>query len=169
MAATYFLCNCSNPPPPPRACIHGYLDTYTIVRGGGGGLPTNPHPWIPPHTTQLQGDLPTPLTHNNTQHYTTALGYIKLPMYQLFLWRLYIMVLRGATSWLGALEGVGPENLDFFGPKWLEQKKSWFLGPTPSHAPHNDVAPLKTIMYRAIKTTCTLIVILLTLWQQSLF
>jgi hypothetical protein len=37
-------------------------------------------------------------------------------MYQLFLWRLYIMVLRGATSLLGALEGVGPENLDFFGP-----------------------------------------------------
>ncbi len=46
-----------------------------------------------------KGDLPTPLTHNNTQqHYTTALGYIKLLMYQLFLWRLYIMVLRGAIS-----------------------------------------------------------------------
>jgi hypothetical protein len=31
----------------------------------------------------------------------------------LFLWRLYIMVLRGATSLLGALEGVGcctPQN-----------------------------------------------------------
>ncbi len=28
------------------------------------------------------------------------------------------MVLRGATSLLGALEGLGPENLDFFGPKW---------------------------------------------------
>ncbi len=26
------------------------------------------------------------------------------------------MVLRGATSLLGALEGVGPENRDFFGP-----------------------------------------------------
>ncbi len=26
------------------------------------------------------------------------------------------MVLRGATSLLGALEGVGPENWDFFGP-----------------------------------------------------
>jgi hypothetical protein len=47
------------------------------------------------------------------------------------------MVLRGATSLLGALEGVGPENLDFFG---------------------NDVAPLKTITYRAIITTGTLIV-----------
>jgi hypothetical protein len=37
-------------------------------------------------------------------------------------------------------------------------KKSRFSGPTPSNAPRNDVAPLKTIMYRAIKTTGTLIV-----------
>jgi hypothetical protein len=28
----------------------------------------------------------------------------------------YVMVLRGATSLQGALEGVGPENRDFFGP-----------------------------------------------------
>jgi hypothetical protein len=27
------------------------------------------------------------------------------------------MVLRSATSLLGALEGVGPKNLDYFGPK----------------------------------------------------
>ncbi len=33
-----------------------------------------------------------------------------------------------------------------------------FEGPTPSNAPRNDVAPLKTITYRAIKTTGTLIV-----------
>jgi hypothetical protein len=32
-------------------------------------------------------------------------------------------------------------------------KKSRFSGPTPSNAPHNDVAPLKIITYRAIKTT----------------
>ncbi len=38
-------------------------------------------------------------------------------------------------------------------------KKSWFSGPTPSNAPHNDVARLKTITYRAIQTTGTLIVI----------
>jgi hypothetical protein len=54
-------------------------------------------------------------------------------MYQLFLWLLYLMVLSGATSLLGALEGMGP-------------------------APRYDVAPLKTITYRAIKTTGTLIV-----------
>jgi hypothetical protein len=39
-------------------------------------------------------------------------------------------------------------------------KKSRFSGPTPSNAPRNDVAPLKTITYHAIKTTGTLIVIL---------
>ncbi len=37
-------------------------------------------------------------------------------------------------------------------------KKSRFSAPTPSNAPRNDVAPLKTITYRAIKTTGTLIV-----------
>ncbi len=40
----------------------------------------------------------------------------KLPMYLLFIWSLYLMVLRCATSLQGALEGVGPENRDFFGP-----------------------------------------------------
>jgi hypothetical protein len=43
--------------------------------------------------------------------------------------------------------------LPFQGPK-----KSRFSGPTHSNAPRNDVAPLKTIKYRAIKTTGTLIV-----------
>jgi hypothetical protein len=28
------------------------------------------------------------------------------------------MILMGANSLLGPLAGVGPENLDFFGPKW---------------------------------------------------
>ncbi len=32
-------------------------------------------------------------------------------------------------------------------------------GPTPSNAPRNDVAPLKIITYRAIKTTGTLVVL----------
>ncbi len=141
------------------------MDTYTIVGGGGGGLPTTPTPWIPTHTTQLQGDLPTPLTHNNTQqHTTTALGYIKLPMYQLFLWRLYLMVLRGATSLLGALEGLD-SLVPFQGPK-----KSRFSGPSSSNAPRNDVAPLKIITYCAIKKTSSLIDSILKQmkhWQQQ--
>jgi hypothetical protein len=37
-------------------------------------------------------------------------------------------------------------------------KKFRFSGPTPSNAPRNDVAPLKIITYRAIKTIGTLIV-----------
>ncbi len=40
------------------------------------------------------------------------------------------------------------KSLDFQGPPL----------PNPSDAPRNDVAPLKTITYRAIKTTVTLIV-----------
>ncbi len=35
----------------------------------------------------------------------------------------YVMVLRGATSLRGALEGVGPENRDFLGPELLVQYK----------------------------------------------
>jgi hypothetical protein len=103
--------------------------TYTIVGGGGGALPTSPHPLNtcshntatrrPPHPSNTQNTQQHTTTDNNTQQQnTTAVGYIKLPMYHLFLWRLYLMVLRSATSLLGALEGVGPENLDFFGPKW---------------------------------------------------
>ncbi len=71
------------------------------------------------------------------------------------------MVLRGATSLWGALEGVGPENRHFFAP-WNGTKEASAIWaqkrPTPVNAPRNDVAPIKTIMYRAIKTTGTLIV-----------
>jgi hypothetical protein len=35
------------------------------------------------------------------------------------------MVLRGATSLRGALEGVGPENRDFFGPSGAWNFVSW--------------------------------------------
>ncbi len=72
--------------------------TYTIVGGGGGALPTSPLPLNtyshntatrrPPHPSNTQQHT---TTHNNTQEipttdnnkqqqYTTALGYIKLPM-----------------------------------------------------------------------------------------
>jgi hypothetical protein len=85
---------------------------------GGGGLPTTPHPLnTSSHNTAARRP---PHPSHTQQHTTTALGYIKLPVYQLFLWRLYLMVLRGATSLRGALEGVGPGNGDFFGPKKVE-------------------------------------------------
>jgi len=46
------------------------------------------------------------------------------------------MVLRRVNPLLGALEGVGPGNLNFFG-----LKKSRFPGPTPSNAPPNGSCP----------------------------
>jgi hypothetical protein len=58
-----------------------------------------------------------------------------------------------------ALDSLVP----FQGPK-----KSRFSGPTPSNAPRNDVAPLKIIMYRAIKTTGTLIVNTDCLYQHAM-
>ncbi len=141
------------------------MDTYTIVGGGVGGLPTTPTPWIPPHTTHLQGDLPTPLTHNNTQQHTTLLHNStqvhKTTNVPVVFMALVLngfegcnIITRGITRlfWADmALASLVP----FQGPK-----KSRFSGPTPSNAPCNDVAPLKTITYRAIKTTGTLIVIL---------
>jgi hypothetical protein len=70
----------------------------------------------------------------------------------------YVMILRGATS-LNVLEGVGPENQEFWWAlKWHQQsechlgpKMSRFSGPTPSNAPSNDVAPPKIITFRAEK------------------
>ncbi len=61
----------------------------------------------------------------------------------------------GANPLLGPLEGVGPENRDFFGP-WnghaherrechLGPKKPRFSGPTPSNGPSNGFAPIKII------------------------
>jgi hypothetical protein len=125
--------------------------TYTIVGWGGGALPTSPLPLNtcshniatrrPPHpsnmqhhtTTHKNTQQQTATQNNSTQQHTTAHGYIKLPMYQLFLWRLYLMVLMSATALLGALEGVGPENLNFFGPTasaiWAQKSRD-FQGPS---------------------------------------
>jgi hypothetical protein len=62
--------------------------------------------------------------------------------YTYFMFRRPILcTLYGAVDFLMALASLVP----FQGPK-----KSRFSGPTPSNAPRNDVAPLKTIMYRAI-------------------
>ncbi len=58
----------------------------------------------------------------------------------------YVKVLRGATSLRGALEGVGPENLDFFG----------HFGPMP---PVMMLHLSKPLSISAIKTTGTLVVL----------
>ncbi len=46
----------------------------------------------------------------------------------------------------------------FLGPEMARAKRVPF-GPKKVNAPHNDVAPLKIITYRAIKTTGTLVVL----------
>jgi len=65
------------------------------------------------------------------------------------------MILMRANLLLGALEGMGSENLDFFGPKWdtlclrLFQgpKKSRFLGPPLLMALEMGVAEAKTFRF----------------------
>ncbi len=82
-----------------------------------GSLPTTPHPLNtsshktaarrPPHSSYTQQHTTT--LHNSTRvHKTTNVPVV-------FMAR-YVMILRGATSLWGALEGVGPENRYFFGP-----------------------------------------------------
>ncbi len=58
---------------PPLPHEHPSMDAYTIVGGEGEACQPLPTPRIPPHTRQLQGDLPTRLTHNNAtqQHLGT--------------------------------------------------------------------------------------------------
>jgi hypothetical protein len=67
------------------------------------------------------------------------------------------LILNGFEECNIITQGIGrggPNGTHFAqGPK-----KSQFSGPTPSNAPRNDVALLKTITYHAIKTTGTLIV-----------
>ncbi len=46
----------------------------------------------------------------------------------------YVMVLRSATALRGALEGMGPENQDFFGPSNGTSKASAIWAKKNSHA-----------------------------------
>ncbi len=79
----------------------------------------------------------------------------------------YVMVLRGATSLRGALEGVGPENRDFFGP-WngrskasaiSSQKSRDFQGPPLPMPRVMMLHPSKPLRTSAMKTTGTLVVL----------
>jgi hypothetical protein len=105
------------------------MDTYIMVGGGEGGLPTTPHPLNtsshntdarrPPHPSYTQQYT---TTHNNRQQQTTTLHNstrvhktTNVPV--VFM----VLILNGFEGCniitLGILRG-GPENLDFFGPKW---------------------------------------------------
>ncbi len=81
------------------------------------------------------------------------LMYIKIPMDLFFIWRLDLMIFMGANLLLRPLDGVGPENLDFFVPKWqsLRPNKSLdFQGPPSSNGPYNGFSRIKTITSQAI-------------------
>ncbi len=52
---------------------------------------------------------------DRTGHPVDQLDLLTINVPVVFMAR-YVMVLRSATSLRGALEGVGPENRDFFGP-----------------------------------------------------
>jgi hypothetical protein len=88
--------------PPVTGCGHSTIEPWKLyLLTQHSYKETSP----PPHTQQHTSTL-----HNSTQvHKTTNVPVV-------FMVR-HIMILRGATSLLEALEGVGPESLDFFGPK----------------------------------------------------
>jgi hypothetical protein len=118
------------PPLPPPGSIPGYLH---VQYGGRGRASSANHPPPPLSLSQhtqhsCKGTYSTYL-QTTTHNRATTLVYIKLPMYLLYIWRLYLIVLRRATSLFGAMERVGPENLDFFGPKWHSLCLLPFQGP----------------------------------------
>jgi hypothetical protein len=83
-----------------------------MVGGGGGALQTTT---TPPSSTQHScKDTYIPKHNNTKQSYNTCVHKItNVPVVYMAL------ILNGFEAWnilLGALEGVGPENLDFFGP-----------------------------------------------------
>jgi hypothetical protein len=72
-------------------------------------------------------------------------------------WRLDLLILMGANTLLGTLEGVGPKNLDSFGPKshslrflsFLGPKKINFQGLHPFQWPSKWICPHKNHYSRA--------------------
>ncbi len=67
----------------------------------------------------------------NTEYRMQKRVYIKLPIYCFFIWHMGFMILMWENPLLGPLEGVGPENLDFFGNEGREchfgPKKKWIF------------------------------------------
>jgi hypothetical protein len=57
-------------------------------------------------------------TIQNTEYSCSQTHVHKITNVPVFIWRLVLMILMGANPLLSSLEGMGPESLDFFGPKW---------------------------------------------------
>ncbi len=70
------------------------------------------------------------------------------------------MILLWENPFRGPLEGVGPENRDFFGPEiatseasaiWAQKSRDFqFSGPTPYNGPRDGFSRNKIITSRAI-------------------
>jgi hypothetical protein len=89
------------------------VDIQNILEGVKGKI------IVTRHTTQLQGDLPTPLTHNTQQHYTTTPHnstrvHKTTNVFVVFM----ALILNGFEGCNIITRGIGrggvPENLDFF-------------------------------------------------------
>jgi hypothetical protein len=106
--------------------------------GGGERRPASPPPITIP-------------THNNTQHSCKQTLLHEITKVTFFNMELIFNNFEAGKSITGALEGVGPGNLDFF---WAQMafsslvtisgpKEFQFIGPTPpsSNAPHNGSCP----------------------------
>jgi hypothetical protein len=122
---------------------------------------------------QLQGDLPTPLTHNNTQqhtathnnrqqHTTTVHNSTRVHKTTNVPVVFMALILNGFEECNIITRGIGrggPLKIStFLGQNGTRLARA-ISGPTPSNASRNDVALLKTITYCVKKTTGTLIVI----------
>jgi hypothetical protein len=117
--------------------------------------------------TRFEWNLPPHATHWLDTRWNGATAILVWPKFLwrnpvlttcFFIWRHYLMILMRENPSLRPLEGVGPENHEFFGPKLHSlhfvaisgPKKSRFSGPTPSNGPRNGFSRIKIITSRAI-------------------
>ncbi len=97
-----------NPSSPPHT-LHSYSKTYARK------LTTN----SAEYRIQIQ----------NIEYRIQKLVDIKLPMYLYFYMMLGLIDFDAGKFITRPLEGVDPENLDFFGPKWHSLRSLPFQGP----------------------------------------
>jgi hypothetical protein len=98
------------------------MNTYTIV-GGGGGCQQPP----PAHTTQLQGDLPAPLTHNNS---TRVHKITNVPLFKKLWDIIFFLDNHFMSHFKGHFEGVKKVLAPSKCPlkwliKWFSRKKNY--------------------------------------------
>jgi hypothetical protein len=103
----------------------GEGDKVNSLRPGGGG----PLEGLGPENHIKLTTYSTDYRIQNKEYSCSKLMFIKLPKY-LFYKALGLNDFDGANPLIRPLEGVGPENFDFFGPKWICPHQNQHL---PSH------------------------------------